>query len=357
MQLKQNCRYALVCPTSMGVRITPLDRQPVQTSRSYIMQATSAESNVLNVPACLGLPTKVLTAFVAGSPIAAFIKSELRSRGIEFEGPEIPQGDAWGYRHQFNIADSGYGVRGARVWNDRSGEVGRILSAQDFDLKRLFEEEGVQILHLSGLIAALSPQTSATCLALAEAAHKAGTLISFDLNYRASFWQGREQELRDAFTRIASQADFLIGNEEDFQLALGVHGPEAGGAELNAKLSGFQGMIQQARQQFPHVSVFATTLREVVSANENLWGALLLADDVWYVERPRSIAVLDRIGGGDGFVSGLLYGVLKGWAPEKWLQFGWASGSLAVTMLNDYASPVDEEQLWNIYAGNARVKR
>ena len=104
-------------------------------------------------------------------------------------------------------------------------------------------------------------------------------------------------------------------------------------------------------------SMFATTLREVVSANDNLWGAILHVDGQWYVEQPRNIPILDRIGGGDGFVSGLLYGVLRGWEPEKCLQFGWASGALVVTLLTDYATPADEEQIWSIYAGNARVKR
>ncbi|MDD4075787.1 MAG: PfkB family carbohydrate kinase, partial [Eubacteriales bacterium] len=95
----------------------------------------------------------------------------------------------------------------------------------------------------------------------------------------------------------------------------------------------------------------------VVSANDNLWGAIMQANGEWFVEEPRNIPILDRIGGGDGFVSGLLYGILRGWTPEKWLQFGWASGALVVTLLTDYATPADEEQIWSIYEGNARVKR
>ena len=126
-------RYAIIVPSSMGVRITPKDRQPVHTSREYYMQATSAETNVETVSASLGLPVKVLTNFVEGSPIAEFIKADLRSRNIEYEGPEIPQGGPWGYRHQFNIADCGFGLRGPRVHNDRAGEVGRILDASEFD--------------------------------------------------------------------------------------------------------------------------------------------------------------------------------------------------------------------------------
>lgn len=356
-KLKKDHRYAIACVTSMGVRITPADRMAVHNSNQFIMQATSAETNVLNVASSLGCECLALTKFVEGSPIAAFIKAQLRSRNIAFEGLNVPQGGPWGYRHQFNIADSGFGLRAPRVWNDRAGEVGRTIRADDFDLERIFKKNGVAILHLSGLIAAMSPETTETCLKLAETAKSCGTLVSFDLNYRATFWKGREEELRQAFHRIASIADILIGNEEDFQLCLGFQGPEAGGKDLSAKIANFQAMIDRVRAEYPQAIAYATTLRQVISANEHLWGALLWADGNWYVEEPRAIPVMDRIGGGDGFSGGLLYGVLQGWDPEQWLQFGWASGVLAASSLNDYAEPADEKQIWDIYAGNARVQR
>jgi 2-dehydro-3-deoxygluconokinase len=356
-QLRKECKYAMVVPTSMGVRITPENGQPVHSSDIYKMQATSAETNVASIASYLGLPVKVLTTFVKGSPVAAFIKSNLRSRHMDYEGVEVEQGGPWGYRHQFNIADSGYGGRGPRVHNDRAGEVGRTLNAKDFDLERIFGKEGVQIVHLSGLIAALSPDTGNFCLEVARAAKKHGTVISFDLNYRASFWEGREKELRDIFSEIASVSDVLIGNEEDFQLCLGIEGPEAGGKEIADKIDSFKEMIKRVKQTFPNASVFATTLRQVISANEHLWGAIMLQGNNWEVIEPRPIRVLDRIGGGDGFVGGLLYGILRGWEPEKWIQFGWATGALATTFLTDYAQPADEEMVWSLWSGNARVKR
>ena len=282
---------------------------------------------------------------MGGSPIAEFLKAQLRSRNIAYEGPDIPQGGPWGFRHQFNIADSGFGLRAPRVWNDRAGEVGRTLSAEDFDLERIFEREKVAILHLSGLIAAMSPETTETCLKLADYAKSCGTLVSFDLNYRATFWKGREIELREAFHRIASVADILIGNEEDFQLCLGFEGPEAGGKNLSGKIERFREMIDRVREKYPQAKLYATTLRQVISANEHLWGALLWADGQWYTEKPRSIPIMDRIGGGDGFSGGVLYGVLQNWDPEKCLQFGWASGVLAASSLNDYAEPADEKQI------------
>src|ERR1041385_4211790 len=164
IELKQNCKYALLVPTSMGVRITPPFGQPVHLGGSFMMQVTSAETNVVSIAAYLGLPVKVLTTFVKGSPIAQMIKDNLRSRNMDFEGAEVPQGNPWGYRHQFNIADSGHGARGPRVWNDRAGEVGRTLNVKDFDLERIFGKEGVQIIPLSGLVRALSPETTQSWL-------------------------------------------------------------------------------------------------------------------------------------------------------------------------------------------------
>ena len=357
MELKKQYKWSLIVPTSMGVRITPINNQAVHTGNTFIMQVTSAETNVATIPAYLGLPVKALTAFVKDNPIAKLIKDNLLSRHIDYEGVEIEQGGPWGYRHQFNITDSGYGVRGPRVFNDRAGEVGRVLSLSHFDIQKLFSEEGVQIVHISGLIAALSKETAIFCVELAKAAKKQGTIISFDLNYRASFWKEREKELTNTFSEIASLSDIIIGNEEDFQLCLHIEGPKAGGEDISNQINKYKEMIMKVKQTFPQASVFASTLRDVVDANTHQWGAILLEKEHWHIVEPRKIYVLDRIGGGDGFVGGMLYAILKEWEPEKWIQFGWASGALATTSLTDYALPVDEEQLWEIWRGNARVKR
>ena len=357
MKIRTDARYAVACLSSMGLRITPEDRMAVHNSNRFYLQATSAETNVLNVTSSLGRECLVLTRFVEGSPLAAFIKAQLRARNIAYEGPDIPQGGPWGWRHQFNVADSGFGLRAPRVWNDRAGEIGRTLDAKDYDTDEIFGRRGVAILHLSGLIAALSPETTKACLALAKAARKHGTLVSFDLKCRETFWKGREKELAAAFHKIASASDILVGNEEDFQLCLGLKGPEAGGKSLSDKVESFKGMIETAARKYKNVSVFATTLRQVISAGRHLWGAILRADGEWYVEEPREIDVPDGIGGGDGFTGGLLYGVLNGWNGRKCLQFGWASGVLAASSLNDYAEPADEKQVWDVYAGNAGVQR
>ncbi|TNF06959.1 MAG: sugar kinase [Bacillota bacterium] len=357
MEFINKYKYAIISPSSMGIRLTPTNRQPVHISDTFMMRASSAETNVLSISSALGLSTKVLTAFVSESPIAQLIKQDLLRRNIQFEGKEVKQNGPWGYRHQFNIADSGYGIRAPRVHNDRAGEVGRLLSSKDFNLERIFGEEGVQVLHLSGIVLALSDDTFALCLELVKTAKKYGTKVSFDLNYRSSFWKNREDELREKFREIASLSDILIGNEEDYQLALGICGPAVGGKQLSHVIESFKTMIYNVKEEFPNVELFASTLREVKNANQHQWGAILLNGDEWTVIEPREIQVLDRIGGGDGFVGGLLYGFLKGWSSEKCCQFAWATGALATTVIEDYALPADEAQVWSIWEENARVQR
>ena len=356
MEFKKNTTYDIIVPTSMGIRITPFDRQPVHTSDLFRMQVTSAESNVISAPASLGLKTKVITALVKDSPIAEIIKKDLKNRYIDIEYHEVEQGNPWGYRHQINIADSGYGLRAPRVHNDRAGEVGRTLSVDQFNIDKILED-GVKLIHISGLIAALSRESSTFCIELAKKAKEYGTKISFDINYRASFWENREEELRQTFKDIASLSNILIGNEEDFQLALGVKGPEAGGEDIDSKIDSFKEMISIMKKEYPNVELFTNTLREVVSANEHLWGATLTHNNQWTIIKPRPIQVIDRIGGGDGFVGGLLYGLISGMYPEKACQFGWANGAYTATLLNDYSQPMNEEQIWSVWEGNARVRR
>jgi len=154
-----------------------------------------------------------------------------------------------------------------------------------------------------------------------------------------------------AFTQIASQADVLVGGVGLFPLCLGVEAPR------EARGDAAREMLLRAKEKFPNVELLGTTLRDIVSANKHQWGAAILADGVWAVEEQRPIEVLDRIGGGDGFTGGVLYGVLNGWNAQKCLQFGWAAGVLAVSTLNDYAEPANESQLWDIVAGDADVQR
>ena len=163
IELRKDYKYSLLVPTSMGVRLTPANSQPMHCGDLFRMQATSAESNVASISSYLGLGVKVLTTFVKGSPIARFIKDNLASRGMDYEGPDLEQGSPWGYRHQFNLADSGYGSRGPRVCNDRAGEVGRTLNVKDFDLDRIFAKEGLQVPGSTRSPASATTTVSLTC--------------------------------------------------------------------------------------------------------------------------------------------------------------------------------------------------
>lgn len=353
MELRPDARWAVAVPTSVGVRLTPEDHHGVHHATRFRMQATSAETNAASVASFLGLPVAVLTNFVEGSPIAAFIKADLRSRGMTLFGPDIPAGGPWGHRHQFNLADTGYGARGPRVWNDRAGEVGRELDAADFDLDQIFDVDGVQVVHLSGMVASLSPKSVEFSREVARRANASGTVVSFDLNYRASLWEGREAELRSAFEEIAATAGILFGNSHAFRDCLGIEIlPDGTDAVVQSRAA-----IDALRSAYPRAEWVGASIRESESASRHRWGLVLWGNGGFEVADPREIDVLDRIGGGDGAAGGLLYGILKGWSAERCLQFAWATGVLASTTLDDHASPADEAQIWSIWAGNAAVQR
>ena len=306
------------CQLAWASELRRVGGQPVHCSKTFTMQATSAETNVASVASYLGMKVKVLTTFVKDSPIARFIKDDLASRHMDYEGKELEQGGPWGYRHQFNIADSGYGSRGPRVQNGSGWRGWTNPERQGFRFGSHLWQGG-RAGHASvgadrRPFARNQHILPRTC---PERRKKYGTRISFDLNHRASFWKNREKELHAIFKEITELADVVVGNEEDFQLCLGLEGPEAGGQGLGAKIDSFKVMINQAKKAFPHATVFATTLREVINTNRHLWGAILSAGDDWHIAQPQEITVLDRIGGGDGFVGGMLYAILKGWEPRK----------------------------------------
>lgn len=346
----------ILAPSSMGVRFTPIDHQPIGIHDTYTMQATSAESNVLNIAASLGLHTTILTKFVQESPIAQYIKAKLRARRIHYLGPEVSQEGPWGYRHQFNFADTGYGVRAPRVYNDRAGEVGATLTESDFDLQAIFDH-GVRHVHFSGLIASLSKSTAQFCLSLARKAKESGSSISFDLNYRASLWKNREAELKPIFQEIATLSDILIGNEVHFEKCLGIVAPSASAQEENTLRKRSEQSIHDVQSAFPNTTIIITTFREVISAQEHLWGALVKNAEEWTMIEPRSIPVFDRIGGGDAFVGGFLYAWLQSFPKEAMVKFAWACGALATTVSEDYASPQSEAEVWDIFHGNGHIKR
>ncbi|MCF7925606.1 MAG: sugar kinase [Candidatus Izimaplasma sp.] len=354
MKLKTKAYYDIIAPTSMGLRMSPLTNQEtIQTSSHYRMQATSAESNVLTLGAALGLKTKVLTAFVEDSLLSQYIKQDLNRRNIDFDDNDKTQNGPWGVRHQINFVDPGYGLRGPRVHNDRAGEVGKMLSIKDIDLADLFINKGVKILHISGLFLALSKTSAEVCLTLAKWAQKHDTKVCFDVNYRASFWANRPNELRQIFKEIIALSDILIGGVYDLEQTINLKQEDS---SIDA-VKHYQLTVKKMQEQYPNIELFASTTRIVDNSNSHQLGAMIDLDDIFEMITPKPISVFDRIGGGDAFVGGLLYGLLTDMSVKEMLCFGWASGVFAVSIPDDFVMPHNTTQLWDIWHQNVRVKR
>jgi 2-dehydro-3-deoxygluconokinase len=263
--------------------------------------------------------------------------------------------------HGPNIAgvysDLGQGVRPPVVFYNRAQEAGALLKPGDFDWARIFSD-GVRWFHSGGIFAALSENTSELILEAMQAAHAAGTITSFDLNYRPKLWAaaGGPKRAQQVLQRLVGHADALFGNEEDLQHGLGIPGPNV---ESKSKLDPdtFFMMIDRAVEQFPHIQLVATTLREVHSTNRHDWAAVLWFRGQKFVSPTCQLDVLDRIGGGDGFSSGLIYGLLTGRSPEEALGLGWAHGALLTTYPGDVTMASLEEVEALAHGGTARVQR
>jgi 2-dehydro-3-deoxygluconokinase len=248
-------------------------------------------------------------------------------------------------------------VRAPVVFYNRANEAGALLKPGDFDWEKIFSG-GVRWFHSGGIFASLSPTTSELILEGMQAAKAAGAINSFDLNYRAKLWAsvggpGRAQQV---LRRIVSNVDALIGNEEDLQKGLGIPGPEVA-ARSKLDPDTFFLMIDRVVEQHPNIKLVATTLREVHSTNRHEWAAVLWLNGQRFVSPACELDVLDRIGGGDGFASGLIYGLISGRSPEDALRLGWAHGALLTTFHGDVTMARLEEVEAFAKGGSARVQR
>jgi len=248
-------------------------------------------------------------------------------------------------------------VRAPVVFYNRANEAGAMLKPGDFDWKSIFAS-GVRWFHSGGIFAALSPTTSQLIVEGMKAAKAAGAVTSFDLNYRAKLWKtiGDESKGQEMCREIASHCDVLIGNEEDLQKGLGIEGQDV---ESASKLDPeqFFGMIEKVTKKFPNVKLVATTLREVQSTNRHDWAAVVWYDGQRYVSPTMKLDVVCRIGGGDGFAAGLIYGMLAGKSPEQALRLGWAHGALLTTFTGDVSMAKLPEVEALAAGGTARVQR
>ena len=346
---------------SLGALVHRLDPGiiPFRKARTLDVHVSGGEYNVAaNLADCFGMRTAIASAMV-DYVIGDLVQTRVREMGVT---PFYKMFEHDGVRGP-NIAtvysDRGQGVRAPVVFYNRANEAGAMLKPGDFDWAKIFAD-GVRWFHSGGIFAALSETTSEVILEGMQAAKAAGAMISFDLNYRAKLWAsaGGTARGQEVIRKIVGHVDALIGNEEDLQKGLGIAGPEVT-AEDQSKLDpdAFFGMIDRTVKQFPNVKVVATTLREVHSTNRHDWAAVLWMNGKKYVSPECKLDVVDRIGGGDGFAAGLIYGLLTGRPPEEALRLGWAHGAMLTTFPGDVTMAKRHEVEEFAKGGSARVQR
>lgn len=335
----------------------------IRTARCFHAWEGGGEYNVIRgLHKVFGLRSTVLTSLV-DNEIGHLVEDFIEAGGVDTSNILWVPGDGVGrtVRNGLNFTERGFGVRGSVGVSDRGGTAISQARPEDFGLDHLFLDAGVRWLHTGGIYAALSEQTARTCIDVVTRAHEAGTIISYDLNYRPSLWraiggQGRAQEVN---RELARYVDVMIGNEEDFTAALGfrVEGVDEDLTEL--PVEGFRAMIGTVAEAYPNLKVIATTLRGVRSASRNDWSALAWSrqDGLVQTVRREDMEILDRVGGGDSFASGLIYGLLTDEPLATCVEYGAAHGALAMTTPGDTSMASRAEVLRLAGGGNARVDR
>jgi len=346
---------------SLGALVHRLDPGviPFRKAGQFSVWVSGGEYNVAaNLSDCFRLRTGVASAMV-NYPVGDLIADRVRAMGVQAFYKRFEHDAVTGPNMATVYSDRGQGVRAPVVFYNRGYEAAALLKPGDFDWKAIFGA-GVRWFHSGGIFASLSETTADLILEAMQAARAHGAVTSFDLNFRAKLWkrQGGTTRAQQVLRRIAAVTDVLVGNEEDLQLGLGIRGPEvssASGSKLDP--STFFGMMTHVVKDFPNIRAVATTLREVHSTNRHRWGAVLWLDGQTFVSPACDLDVLCRIGGGDGFAAGLIYGLLAGLAPEESLRLGWAHGALLTTTPGD-TTMVTLEQVQALAAGgSARVQR
>ncbi len=344
---------------ALGALVNRLDPGviPFRKAKTLDIHVSGGEYNVAaNLADCFGLKTGVATAMVRYG-IGELVQSRVREMGVKPFYKWFEHDGVRGPNVATVYSDRGLGVRPPVVFYNRSNEAAALLKPGDFDWATIFKG-GVKWFHSGGIFAALSETTAEVIIDGMKAAKAAGAVTSFDLNYRAKLWAsvGGPEKGVETIRKIVEHVDALIGNEEDLQMGLGLPGQDV---HSQSKLdpANFFKMINEVRQRHPNVNVVATTLREVHSTNRHDWAAVLHIDGLNYVSPTAQLDVIDRIGGGDGFAAGLIYGLIKGKSPEEALKLGWAHGALLTTFPGDTTMAKLEEVESLAKGGSARVQR
>ncbi|HNV19424.1 MAG TPA: sugar kinase [Rectinema sp.] len=330
---------------------------PFAFAEHYDVHVSGGEYNVAaNLARCFGKRTAIASAIV-DNPLGEKVAAEVRKMNVLGKYKHFKSDGVRGPNMALVWSDRGQGVRPPLVFYNRANEAAALLKPGDFDFAAIFDE-GVRWFHSGGIFAALSDSTPKLIIEAMKIAHDHGAIVSFDLNYRAKLWAAANtgEKPSDVFGRIVEHVDVLLGNEEDLQMGLGLPGPDIHSA---SKLdpSSFLKTIEQVHQRWPNIKAVATTLRDVKSTNRHLWSAVLWIEGAHWVAPTMELDIYDRVGGGDGFASGLIYGLLDGADPEEALRLGWAHGALLTTYPGDTTMASLEQVKALAQGGSARIQR
>ena len=358
---EDKCRFDEISLGEVMLRLDPGEGR-IKTARSFRVWEGGGEYNVARgLRRCFGLRTAILSAF-ADNDAGRLVEDLILQGGVDESLLKWVPYDGIGrtVRNGLNFTERGFGVRGAVGISDRGNTAASQIKPGDFDWDEIFGKLGTRWFHTGGIFAALSESTAEVVIEATAAARTHGVIVSYDLNYRPSLWKGigGKDKAREVNRRIAKNVDVMIGNEEDFTACLGLEVKGTYHNLTNLERASFRNMIGEAVTTFPNFKVVATTLRGVKSATVNDWGAICWADGVFYesTQYP-NLEIMDRVGGGDSFASGLIFGFLTGCSPQEAVNLGAAHGALAMTTPGDTSMASLSEVRKLAGGGGARVDR
>jgi 2-dehydro-3-deoxygluconokinase len=358
---KRNCMWDLVSLGEVMLRLDPGDER-ISTTRHFRAWEGGGEYNVARgLKRCFGMDTAIVSA-LADNPVGRLVEDLMLQGGVHQKYVRWAPYDGVGriVRNGLNFTERGFGIRAALGCSDRGHTAASQLRPGEIDWNQIFSKDGARWFHTGGIFSALSETTPLVAQEAMEAAQRAGSIISYDLNYRASLWKsnGGKAKAQEVNRRLAPLVDVMLGNEEDFTAALGFE--VAGLDEHHSRLdsAGFKQMIEKVIQTYPSMSVIATTLRHAKTATVNDWGALCYCDGGFHEALVReNLEIYDRVGGGDSFASGLIYGFLSGKDPQWSVECGAAHGALAMTTPGDTTMATLAEVLQAMKSCTARIER
>lgn len=351
------CQLDLLSLGECMIRLSPPGHQRIELTPYFEAYAGGGEYNVAYALSRFGLRTGWVSRLVE-NPLGWFIRNHARASGMDIsEVIWVPyDGVGRADRIGLNFTEVGIGVRASVTMYDRGHSAASHMKPGEVDWKRIFNERRVRWFHLGGIFTALSDSCAQVAREAMQAAHEAGTVVSYDLNFRSKLWSS---EKAIAVTKeLVPYITVLIGNEEDFQKVLGF---EVEGIDESLKqlpIESYKKMVQQVVKTYPHIQVVATTLREVISGLLNNWSAIIYYDGQFYEStRYENLEIEDRVGGGDGFCSGMIYGFLQGMSPQECVNLGAAHGALLQSTRGDTNMVTLDEVMHVMRGGSARIKR